>query len=300
MSAPLKKRSFGVEESGSEDSDAYSSENEEGEEYTGGEEIQVEFEGRIPCDTDYHGIKQLLQQLFLKAHINLAELTELIIGQNFIGSVVKQSDIDDVQDDDDDEDDSKDVFGITSVINLTEKKELECISQLRTLLVELSTEHGTDRCNTLIRTLLADETKPLGLIINERFVNIPPQISVPLLQSLSKEIKRACDKNLAFEFSYYIFICKLYKLDEKAKNKKKKKGKAGQEQELVWSNPEEELIDQAADARFEFCVKDDIDSGLSGNWLEDDVTMIPYRRVLILSADKLDTVINTIQQTIET
>uniref|UniRef100_A0A224XUK7 Protein BCCIP homolog n=1 Tax=Panstrongylus lignarius TaxID=156445 RepID=A0A224XUK7_9HEMI len=299
MSTPLKKRSFEVEESGSEDSDVYSSENEEGEAYTGGEEIQVEFEGRNPCDTDYHGIKQLLQQLFLKAHINLAELTDLIIGQNFIGSVVKQGDVDDIQDDDEDDDGRDDVFGITSVINLTEKKDLECISQLRTLLVELSTEHGTDRCNTLIRTLLADESKPLGLIINERFVNIPSQISVPLLESLSKEIQRACDKKQPFDFSYYIFICKLYKLDEKAKNKKKKKGKAGQEQEVVWSNPEEELIDQAADARFEFCVKNDMDSGLSGNWLEDDITMIPYRRVLILAADKLDMVINTIKETIE-
>lgn len=37
MSTPLKKRSFEVEESGSEDSDVYSSENEEGEAYTGGE-----------------------------------------------------------------------------------------------------------------------------------------------------------------------------------------------------------------------------------------------------------------------
>lgn len=60
----------------------------------------------------------------------------------------------------------------------------------------------------------------------------------------SKEIQRACDKKQPFDFSYYIFICKLYKLDEKAKNKKKKKGKTGQEQEIVWSNPEEELIDQ--------------------------------------------------------
>ena len=52
-------------------------------------EIQVEFEGRIPVDSDFHGIKQLLQQLFLKAHINLSDLTDLIIRQNYVGSVVK-------------------------------------------------------------------------------------------------------------------------------------------------------------------------------------------------------------------
>lgn len=51
--------------------------------------IQVDFEGRNPVDADFHGIKQLLQQLFLKAHINLSELADLIIGQNYVGSVVK-------------------------------------------------------------------------------------------------------------------------------------------------------------------------------------------------------------------
>ena len=85
--------------------------------------IQIDFEGRNPIDSDFHGIKQLLSQLFLKAHINLTELTNLIINQNFIGSVIKQSDRDDEEsDDDDDETDANQVFGITTVINLTEKQ----------------------------------------------------------------------------------------------------------------------------------------------------------------------------------
>jgi hypothetical protein len=53
------------------------------------QKIQVDFEGRSPVDVDFHGIKQLLQQLFLKAHVNLSELAELIIRQNYVGSVVK-------------------------------------------------------------------------------------------------------------------------------------------------------------------------------------------------------------------
>lgn len=45
------------------------------------QEIQVDFEGRNPTDGDFHGIRQLLQQLFLKAHINLSELADIIIGR---------------------------------------------------------------------------------------------------------------------------------------------------------------------------------------------------------------------------
>jgi protein BCP1 len=52
---------------------------------------------------------------------------------------------------------------------------------------------------------------------------------------------------------------------------------------------------QEADCRFEFCVKDDSDSGLGGRWMEDDVEMSPYRRVLLLKANKLDPLIERIK-----
>lgn len=42
--------------------------------------IQVEFEGRNPITGDFHGIRQLLQQLFLKSEINLSELSDIITG----------------------------------------------------------------------------------------------------------------------------------------------------------------------------------------------------------------------------
>lgn len=34
-------------------------------------------------ETDFHGVRQLLQQLFLKAPINLSELSDIIIGKYF-------------------------------------------------------------------------------------------------------------------------------------------------------------------------------------------------------------------------
>lgn len=148
------------------------------------QEIQVTFEGRSAIDSDFHGVKQLLKQLFLKAHINLSELTDVIISQSNIGSVVKQSTADEDMDDDDDESDVNDVFGITTVINITNKKHIECVQQLRSLLSELAEEHADDRIKAFVNKILTDDTQNVGLIINERFVNIPPQISVPLLQGL--------------------------------------------------------------------------------------------------------------------
>jgi protein BCP1 len=42
-------------------------------------------------------------------------------------------------------------------------------------------------------------------------------------------------------------------------------------------------------------VKGDADSGLSGHWMEDDMEMSPYRRVLLLQANKLDPLIEQIK-----
>lgn len=81
----------------SEEEDEESVDEEMGEEEELGEndrEIQVEFAGQTPCADDFHGIKSLLHQLFLKAHINLSSLTELIIEQNYIGSILQVCNVD--------------------------------------------------------------------------------------------------------------------------------------------------------------------------------------------------------------
>lgn len=79
-------------DSSDEDDDEKSQDEEMGEEEQLGEndrEIQVEFAGQSPIAEDFHGIKSLLHQLFLKAHINLSGMTELIIQQNYIGSILQ-------------------------------------------------------------------------------------------------------------------------------------------------------------------------------------------------------------------
>jgi hypothetical protein len=62
-------------------------------------------------------------------------------------------------------------------------------------------------------------------------------------------MKKAKEKNLAFDFTHIILICKLYKMDTEP-TKKKKSGKnktpVTQENEILWSNPEEELFDQVS------------------------------------------------------
>ncbi|XP_030755434.1 protein BCCIP homolog [Sitophilus oryzae] len=278
MAGPTKKPRKPTEPQS--DDKSMSDESESGT-YQGQQEVQATFEGRNPEGQDFHGIKQLLLQLFLKAHIDLSQMSDMLISQTGIGSVLKQS-----YDDDEDEDDNMDlsedsnVFGITSVINLTSHRETPCVQQFFTLLEDLTKQHANKGVQDNITKVL--QSKKLGFLINERFVNIPAKISAAMLNSLLDEMERIKKKNSSYDFDYLIIICKTCK------------SKGGNDDEEIYSNDEEELFTKAADATFDFCVEKETDVGLGGKWLSEDKQMIPYRRVVIFKGSKFKDLVSQI------
>ena len=246
-------------------------------------EIQVDFEGRNPIDSDFDGIQQLLRQLFLKAHINLTEFANTIVSQNYIGSVIKQC-WDEEMTDDDEEDDPNVVFGVTTVINLTSRKESQFVKDIKSIIIERAEKSSTDATLKLLRDILTNDERTTGLLINERYINIPPQISVPLFESLCREIKRANEKNMPYNFSYYVMILKFHR----------KEAAKGKQSEDFFSNPEEELFAREALASFECSVQSECDSGLSGKWRESDEELTPYRKVIVIDGKKLPEIVESI------
>jgi protein BCP1 len=248
------------------------------------QEIQVDFEGRNPTDGDFDGIKQLLKQLLLKAQVNISELANVVISQDYIGSVMKQSwDEEMVQDDDDDEDENV-VFGITTAINLTSRRETKCIQELKAMLLERASKNGTDELVKLIKNVLTNDSITTGFVLNERYINIPVQISVPMLEGLCKEVKRAVEKNKPYNFSYYIMILKFHR----------KEADKGKPQEDFYSNQEEELFLKESLASFEYSVKSEADSGLDGKWKEEDEELTPFRKVVIIDGKKFPQIVESI------
>lgn len=243
----------------------------------------MDFEGRNPIDSDFDGIKQLLHQLFLKAHINLTDFANIVISQNYIGSVIKQAWDEEMDGSDDDEDENV-VFGITTVINLTSRKESECVQQIKTMILERAEKSSADATLKFLRDILTNDDRTTGFLVNERYINIPSQISVPMLDNLCKEIKRAVEKEKPYNFSYYVMILKFHR-------KEAKKGKPAED---IFSNPEEELFLQEALDSFEYSVQAEADSGLSGKWREDDEELTPYRKVVILDGKNLPSIIDSV------
>lgn len=248
--------------------------------------VSIEFEARVPEDSDFDGIRQLLKQLFLKSHVNLSELTNLILQQNYIGSVIKQGDIPEECSDEDEDDDI--VFGVVSIINLTEKKENPCVQQIWALLQDWCKRSGSKQSANILKNLFenAESSHQVGLILNERMVNIPSDIAAPLFENLGKEIKSACNKKMKFNFSHYIIINKLYKCEVKG-GKITNAGKALE----AFSNPEEESFSEEAIETFEVCVHGESDTAIDGEWEEDGEGMKPYRRVLIIPGSKWDAIV---------
>ncbi|EPY78214.1 BRCA2 and CDKN1A-interacting protein [Camelus ferus] len=172
------------------------------------EEVNIEFEAHSISDNDYDGIKKLLQQLFLKAPVNTAELTDLLIQQNHIGSVIKGT---------------------------------PCAEQVKELILRLCEKNCEKSLVEQLGKLLNDTTKPVGFLLSERFINVPPQVALPMHQQLQKELAEAHKTNKPCgRCCFYLLISKTFV--EAGKSNSKKKWSNQKKAELMFANAEEEFF----------------------------------------------------------
>lgn len=217
--------------------------------------------------------------------MNFLLIVIFFVGQNYVGSVIKQC-----YDDDDDISDDEDpnvVFGITTVVSLDNSLGIQCIDQFNSFLLDKGEKNAKDHVLKTFKTTL--ESQKVGLLINERFVNIPAQISLPLFESLETELNRAVSKNKPFNFSSIILISKFYrKIDSN-----------GKVVEDILSNLEEEAFAPFVTASFDYSVEKEADSGLDGNWEEDDSELIPFRKVSLIDVKKLPDITASIKELVK-
>ncbi|XP_042094559.1 BRCA2 and CDKN1A-interacting protein isoform X1 [Ovis aries] len=292
----------------------------------GGKEVNIEFEAYSISDNDYDGIKKLLQQLFLKAPVNTAELTDLLIQQNHIGSVIKQTDASEDSDDDVDEDE---IFGFISLLNLTERKGTPCAEQIKELILRLCEKNCEKSTVEELDRLFNDTARPVGFLLSERFINVPPQIALPMHQQLQKELAEARRTNKPCgKCHFYLLISKTFV--EAGKSNSKKKRSNQKKEALMFANAEEEffyeadclpseprgkpghyhsaacspprrtrlptLFMQKAILKFNYSVQEESDTCLGGRWSFDDVPMKPLRTVMLIPGDKMNEIMEKLKE----
>ncbi|KAM5320292.1 BRCA2 and CDKN1A-interacting protein isoform 3-T3 [Glossophaga mutica] len=264
-----------------EDDEEDSDEEEDEDDEVVDEEVRVDFEAYSISDNDHDGIKKLLQQLFLKAPVNTAELTDLLIQQNHIGSVIKQTDASEDSGDDEDEDE---IFGFISLLSLTERKGTQCAEQIKELILSRCDQNCAKSVVDQLDKLLSDAAKPVGLLLSERFINVPPQIALPMHQQLQKELAEAHRTNKPCgKCHFYLLISKTFV--EAAKNNSRQKRSSHQKDELVFANAEEE-----------FFYEEESDTRLGGRWAFDDVPMTPLRTVMLIPCGEMSGIMDRLEE----
>ncbi|XP_040418780.1 BRCA2 and CDKN1A-interacting protein [Cygnus olor] len=275
-------------------SESESSGGSESEEERVEEEVNIEFEAHSISDNDYSGIKKLLQQLFLKAPVNTAELTDILIQQNHIGSIIKQAEVQEDSSDEDDDDDE--VFGFISFLNLTERKGTQCAEQIKELILSRCEKNCEQHVVEQLDKLLKDDTKPVGFLLSERFINVPPQIALPMHQQLQKELTEAQRTNKPCgKCHYYLLISKTFTEAAKSNSKKREGKRNQQKEELMFANAEEEFFYEKALLKFNYSVQEESDTCLGGRWSFDDVPMKPLRTVMVVPADGINAIMDKLK-----
>nr|XP_033796628.1 BRCA2 and CDKN1A-interacting protein isoform X2 [Geotrypetes seraphini] len=249
-----------------EEEDDDSEEEESGEsEKDINEEVNIEFEAHTISDVDYNGIKKLLQQQ--------AE------GQ-------EESD-----DEDGDEDDH--VFGFISLFNLTERKGTPCAEQIKELILSKCEKNCEHSVVEQLDKFLNDNSKPVGFLLSERFINVPAQIALPMHQQLQKELEETQRTNKPCgKCYYYLMISKTFE----EVSKKPRQGGPQQKEDLMFANAEEEFFYEKALLKFNYSVQEDSDTCLGGRWSFDDVPMKPLRTVMLIPAGQINAIMDKLKE----
>lgn len=185
--------------------------------------LDVSFSFFDPQPQDYHSIKLLLSQLFQgdASVLDLGGVTDLVLEQKLVGSTVKT---DSGEGESDDQASQGDPYAVLTVLNLNVHKvsvprdvsshsvhsssrfpfrqDKPCISQLVKYL--LSKIPSTSPLHSKLSTLVAnpaasasDSTasnpRHVGLVLNERLVNMPVQVVPPMFKMLEEELQWALE-----------------------------------------------------------------------------------------------------------
>ncbi|KAL1305587.1 hypothetical protein AAFC00_007192 [Neodothiora populina] len=197
--------------------------------------LDVDFEWFDPQPAvDFHGLKTLLRQLLDVDNVlfDMSPLSDLILSQPLLGSTVKV------------DGNETDPFAFLTVLNLHQHKDKPVIQAL-TRYIASKAATVPSLADTLPK-LLEDDTKQVGLILTERFINMPSEIITPCYTMLQEEIQWALDEKEPYDFTHYLILSKTYqevdsKLDAE-ENRPSKKNKKQSAPETFYFHPEDEKL----------------------------------------------------------
>ncbi|XP_065183375.1 protein BCCIP homolog [Sycon ciliatum] len=184
-----------------------------------GSEIEAVFEGFMPKEGDFHGIKNLLNQLLTGCDVNLSDLADTVLAQPDVSSVLKVGDADD------------EVFGVISPLSLKQHSKKPSIQSLRELILTKCDEFGSVETKARLAAALGASGKSnVALLVNERMINLPQELAISLHGALQEDLKEAAKADSTYKFDQFVIMCKsvesALRSSKGSTGQKKKKKKA--------------------------------------------------------------------------
>jgi protein BCP1 len=253
--------------------------------------LNVDFEWFDPQPAyDFHGIKALLQQLLdVDAQLfDLSALTDLILAQPLLGSTVKV------------DGNETDAYAFLSVINLQEHKDESFVLKIIEYLRQKSASNSSH--STITQLLSLPEVPRIGLILTERLINVPSEVTPPMYSMLLEEIQWALEEKEPYNFSHYLIISKTYteilsKLDEEDDRPKKKK-KGGESAPIVlYFHPEDEVFERYAICYgpYDYSTKQDEGHSDSKRAFQ-EMGIKPLGHMMLIKAEKFDQAVKDVAE----
>jgi len=129
---------------------------------------------------------------------------------------------------------NNEVFGVGTVLKLVHGSSDPVGDQIVSHLLLNTTTPGksgnSSSSNSELRSFLQRQDVSVGFLISERILNMPPQISVPMYETLQKELRKAVAKNLPFDFTHFVMISRQFVAPD------------GDDRNVIFTNAEEEVF----------------------------------------------------------
>lgn len=151
---------------------------------------------------------------------------------------------------------------------------------------------------------LLDPSSPaqVGLILTERFINMPTEIVPPMYTMLQEEMQWAVDEKEPYQFSHYLIPSKTYievesKLDMEDNRPSKKKRKDGSTPETFYFHPEDEILHKhaLAHASYEFTKQGD-EGASDAKRAFQDAGIKPMGHLILIEANKLEAAVKAVAE----
>ncbi|KAL4433497.1 hypothetical protein ABPG74_002894 [Tetrahymena malaccensis] len=264
-----KKNELEDEDDEEEDDD----EDEEGDENEEDEILNVDFEFKDANETMFHSVKGLINGYLDGSDYNSSDLADIIVKQFTLGTFV-------VIDEEEDENQKKirekakleretNVIGFSTFISAKQHENQSVVKEIIKFVNQKSEKFNNEADHQKLQNILAKNK--VGLLINERIINVAPQ-AVPVLHTQLQEdykwLKQNHQKEFKenFDFEYLLCITRCAKEVKGAQDPQQgqKKIKKEELEQYLYPKFEDFLLLEKAEIKFFFeAAQSKSQSGLS-------------------------------------